>query len=198
MRRKTRLSGHRGEISLMTADSDRRSSVDGRCEDGAALASSVYDHYSVALQRYLLRRLRGPQEVRDLEQEVYLRLLRVQDAELVRNPQAYMYRIASHVVHEFRQRAREESVTFDSASAEEHEAHEPRIAADRLAEELHAERQVSRILKKLPARWRAMFILHVRDGLTHAEVAERLNISVHTVKKQMFRAFAALRGETGR
>jgi RNA polymerase sigma factor (sigma-70 family) len=166
-------------------DSDTRQS-------SAALAGSVFDHYSRSLQRYLLRRLRSAQEVRDLEQEVYLRLLRVRDAELVRDPEAYMYRIASHVVHEFRQRARHELVTFDSAAADEHEAHMPQISPDRLAETLYAERQLERVMKKLPRKWRAMFILHMRDGLTHAEVAAQLSISVHTVKKQMFRAFLAL------
>src|SRR5262245_52419330 len=83
------------------------------------LAASVFRHYGKALQQYLMRRLRGDQQVRDLEQEVYLRLLRVKDSELVLDPQAYMYRIASHVVHEFKQRAQQEVVTFDSQAVDE-------------------------------------------------------------------------------
>src|SRR5262245_39202172 len=121
----------------------------------AALASSVFDHYSRALQRYLLRRLRKAEDVRDLEQEVYLRLLRVQNAELVRDPEAYMYRIASHVVHEFWQRAEQSFVTFDSETVDELEEREPQTVPDRLADELHAERQLDRVLKRLPRKWRA-------------------------------------------
>ena len=160
-----------------------------------SLARSAFDQYSQALQRYLLRRIHRSQNVRDLEQEVYLRLLRVQDAELVRDPQAYMYRIASHVVHEFRQRAKGELVSFDSEAVEAWESTDLAERPDRLAEHLHAERQLERTLLRLQPKWRAMFILHMRDGLTHAEIADRMKISVHTVKKQMFRAFVALRSE---
>jgi RNA polymerase sigma factor (sigma-70 family) len=174
----------------MTDTDPRKSSIQ--------LAGSVFNHYGQALQRYLLRRLRATQNVRDLEQEVYLRLLRVQDAELVRDPQAYMYRIASHVVHEFRQRTQTELVAFDSEVVAEHEAQQPAVSPDRLADELHAQRQLERVLKKLQPKWRAMFILHMRDGWSHEEVATKLNVSVHTVKKQMFRAFLALRDGTQR
>ncbi len=163
--------------------------------DNAWLAVSVLNQYGSVLQRYLMRRIHRAQEIRDLEQEVYLRLLRVNDAELVRDPQAYMCRIASHVVHEYRQRERQELAAFDSRTVEETEAISPGICPDRLAEELHAQRQFERVLKRLAPKWRPMFVLHMRDGLTHAEVARKLGISVHTVKKQMFRAFIALRGE---
>lgn len=184
----------------MTADPDKRPHrerlhTDGIGPGGARLAVSVLKLYGRTLQRYLIRRVHKAQEIQDLEQEVYLRLLRVRDAELVHNPEAYMCRIASHVVHEYRQRARQEFVAFDSDAVDEKESLSPEISADRLAEELHAQRQFDRVLKRLPAKWRAMFVLHMRDGLTHAEVAKKLNISAHTVKKQMFRAFLALRSE---
>lgn len=158
------------------------------------LATSVFRHYGKALQRYLLRRLQGDAQARDLEQEVYLRLLRVNDAELVRDPQAYMYRIASHVVHEFKQRAQREMVTFDSQAVDEWDDRLPTPAvADPLAEQVASEQEVDDVLAKLPARSRAMVLLHQRDGFSYTEIAHKLHISVHTVKKNMFKAFLILR-----
>jgi RNA polymerase sigma-70 factor (ECF subfamily) len=160
------------------------------------LASEVFDQYSPALRRYLLSRLRDrAQQAQDLEQEVYLRLLRVPDAELVRDPQAYMYRIASHVVFEFKQRARDHTVTFDSEMVNERTERPDSAARDDLEERLSAERQLESLLKVLPPRCRSVFVLHMRDGMTHAEVAEELGISVHSVKKHVFRAFETLRAE---
>jgi len=40
-------------------------------------------------------------DVPDLIQEVFLRLLRVPDRETIRNPQAYLYTIAGHVLHQY-------------------------------------------------------------------------------------------------
>src|SRR5438034_7402734 len=53
------------------------------------------------LHRFLSYRMRtGRAEVPDLVQEVFLRLLRVEDHEAIRNPQAYLYTIANHVLHQ--------------------------------------------------------------------------------------------------
>lgn len=160
------------------------------------LALTVLNHYGKSLHQYLMRRLRGAHHVRDLEQEVYLRLLRVACGELVRDPQAYMYRIASHVVFEFKQRAAQERVTFDSDAVEDWADNTQDGSIDPLADQLIAERELQRALATLQPQWRAAFVLHMRDGLTHAEVAERLQISAHTVKKHMFRAFLAMRSAT--
>src|ERR1041384_2977728 len=45
-------------------------------------------------------------DVDDLTQEVFLRLLRYSDEVLVQNPQGYLFRVASNVVSEWRQRCR--------------------------------------------------------------------------------------------
>jgi len=53
------------------------------------------------LRRFLSRRLRNAAvDVPDLIQEIYLRLLRIKDHEAVRNPQAYLYTVAGHVLHQ--------------------------------------------------------------------------------------------------
>ena len=155
----------------------------------SAFAGSAYRQYRAGLQRFLMRRLHDAQNVQDLSQEAYLRLLRVEDAELVRKPQAYLYRIASNLVYEFKLRERQDPVTFDSEAVE-------RIAektaddrpTDELGERLSTERQLEKVLDQLPPLYRSVFILRKRDGLSLAEIAQQLGISVHTVKKYLFRA----------
>src|SRR5882757_4637917 len=57
-----------------------------------------------SLLRFLGRRVETGVDVEDLAQETYLRLLRARDLSDVRNPQAYLLRVASHVVSEWRDR----------------------------------------------------------------------------------------------
>src|SRR6266481_2957373 len=56
------------------------------------------------LLRFIGRRVRTNVDIEDLAQETYLRLLRARDLGDVRNPQAYLLKVASHVVSEWRDR----------------------------------------------------------------------------------------------
>ena len=50
-------------------------------------------------------------------------------------------------------------------------------------------------IDSLPDKCREVFLLSKRDGLSNEEIAERMDISVKTVKNQMTKAFARLRDE---
>jgi RNA polymerase sigma factor (sigma-70 family) len=159
-------------------------------------AASVHARFHEELHRFLARRLGNDQEVRDLTQEVYLRLLRLDRAELIRQPEAYVYTIAAHVLHQFRMRIYASPVTFDSEAMQLAAEAPQQIQPDRQAERLNAEREVARILQRLPPTHRAVLVLCKRDGCSYEEVAQRLSISVHTVKKYLFEAKAWIVGVT--
>src|SRR5687767_6167316 len=58
------------------------------------------------LLRFLRSRLAHGDQAQDLAQEVYLRLLRMDDLRLIRNPRSFVIRLAAHAVHEWRMLAR--------------------------------------------------------------------------------------------
>ena len=54
------------------------------------------------LRRFLSARLRGASaDIPDLVQEIFMRLLRIKDHEAIRNPQAYLFTVANHVLHQY-------------------------------------------------------------------------------------------------
>lgn len=177
----------RGSRSDMTDDADKLKAA------APGVPVSVAEQYGKPLERYLARRMRGGQDARDLAQEVYLRLLRVGKADLAKDSPAYLYWIASHVVYEFKLRARRERVSFDSEVLDAWTEHPPQVAPDAMSEGLNLEHQLDRALKQLQPTYRAVILLHKRDGLSFAEVATQLGLSKHTVKKYVGRALAALR-----
>lgn len=122
-----------------------------------------------------------------------LRLLRVENADDVRDRQAYLYRIASHVIYEFRMRARQARVSFDSDAVDELAERLAGDSAEDLAERLNTQQQLERLLAELPPLCRAVFLLQKQEGLTYEEVADKLGISVHAVQRYLFKALAALR-----
>jgi RNA polymerase sigma-70 factor (ECF subfamily) len=60
-----------------------------------------------------------------------------------------------------------------------------------------AEIDVERALERLPVRQRAVFDLHYKKGMTHAEVAEALELPIGTVKSDLARGHEKLREWVG-
>jgi dipeptidyl-peptidase-4 len=60
--------------------------------------------YAEDLRRFLAKRRIIESDIKDVCQEVYLRLLRFDRGEVIQNPQAYLYRVAANVAHDFRLR----------------------------------------------------------------------------------------------
>src|SRR5271163_5093827 len=110
--------------------------ISERPESASTLASTAFRNHAGDLQRFLARRVAHAQDADDLAQEVFARLLRVRDADLVRNPLSYLLGIATHVVREFRQRKQHERVLFDSALAEDLCDDPEQAAAQGLAEQV--------------------------------------------------------------
>lgn len=149
--------------------------------------------YSKALHNYLFRRLRSREDAEDMAQEVYLRLLRVEASEMIQTPQAYLYGIASHVVHQSRIRAQREVVDFDSDSTEALTETSLHATRDDFTEEAEIEQIVEWALNQLPLMQRVVLLLHKRDQLSDREIAQRLNIGVSTVKTHLARGQARMR-----
>src|SRR5688572_15644429 len=65
------------------------------------LVQRIAADFGVDLLRFLSRRVRNRSDARDVAQEAYVRLLRLDRQELIRDPQPYVYRLAANLVHEF-------------------------------------------------------------------------------------------------
>jgi len=139
--------------------------------------------FSGGLLRYLQRRLGSSVDARDIAQETYARLLRVGQADLIRDPQAYLFRIAANLAYEFELNQRRERAQLGVApSIEELERLTPLSLEDQTDLAAHMAR-LNKAMARLSPKSRAALILHRRDGLTYEEIAQRMGTSVHMVKK---------------
>ena len=141
------------------------------------------------LLQFLRGRVRSRIDIEDLAQETYLRLLRARDLGDIINPQAYLLRVASHVVSEWRDRLPPEDPigmhdenAFLDASNPEHES-DAKFSQARL---MH-------ILAGLSPTMRAVLILRFRDERSHKEIADELSMSLRQVRRHLLRGFEILR-----
>jgi RNA polymerase sigma-70 factor (ECF subfamily) len=159
----------------------------------ARLAKSAFGDHSAVLKRFLMSRVGNINDIDDLVQEVFTRLLRVRDTELVRDPLAYLLGIAANVAREFLQRRYQDSVVFDARAADRAPAGAEQSRESGVAERLELGDQLNRALRKLPPTHRLVILLVKRDGLSYAEAARATGLSVHTIEKYLVEGRAMLR-----
>ena len=167
--------------------------ISERPESASILAGTAFRDHARDLQRFLARRVAHAQDADDLAQEVFARLLRVRDANLVRNPLSYLLGIATHVVREFRQRKQHERVLYDSDLAEDLCDHSDEAAAQCMAEQIELRQRLDRALQQLSPTHQLVLLLVKRDGLSYTEAASAAGLSVHTIEKYVVEARARLR-----
>jgi RNA polymerase sigma-19 factor, ECF subfamily len=57
----------------------------------------LFDRHHGGLMRYLTARVHSAHDARDIAQETYLRLLQLDQVDFIRDPQSYLFRIASNL-----------------------------------------------------------------------------------------------------
>jgi RNA polymerase sigma factor (sigma-70 family) len=199
-------SGFSRETSLGISSrmSARRSGAPGGVAWNAPVAKSnhqlvveVVARFSGGLLRYLRRRLRNSADARDIAQETYARLLRMDEVEAIRDPQAYLFRIAANLAYEHELAQRRERARLDEPPLiDDLERLTPMPLEEQADLAAHMAR-LNRAMARLSPKSRAALVLHRRDGLTYEEIAQRLDTSVHMVKKYIASGLEHCRARMG-
>ena len=130
-------------------------------------------------------------DVDDLAQEVFDRLRRYGDDIAVDNPQGYLFRIAANVANEWRDRARSRSAN-DRGWLDQLQI-DPVEPSDNAAFQARVSKHMQGAVNTLPKRQRDVLLLHVNEGLTYKQIADRLGITYRIVLRDLTRAYGALR-----
>ena len=166
--------------------------TDKRKQSKRALGRALHRKQS-QVEQYLANRVANPDDARELAQEAFLRLLRIDNPEFIQQPEAYLFRIAVNLAYEYRMKQKASPFDPYAVVADEDEA----LMTPKTTEELAILRQriecVENALGSMAPRAQAALIYHRRDGMTYAEIAERLGVSTSMVKKYLHAALIQCR-----
>jgi len=149
--------------------------------------------YAGDLHRFLSKRQFIESDIKDVCQEVYLRLLRFERTEVIQNPLAYLFRVAANVAHDFRLR----QIQWTPLQAEQLERPATDPGPEQLLETEYRNRQLAEVLATLPPLSRAALVLHSQEELTYEEIAMRLGVTRRVVKRAIARGYALARESLG-
>jgi len=146
---------------------------------------SLYRDHREWLLSWLRRHQPCPHRAEDLSQDTFVRLLKRNDLSNLREPRTLLATIARGLLIDHFRRSTLERAYLDELALQPEEL---QPGAEEQLQVLQALREVNRMLGELSANARVAFIYNRLDGLTHAEIASRLGVSVPRVRQYLAQA----------
>jgi RNA polymerase sigma-19 factor, ECF subfamily len=144
---------------------------------------SIYDAHHSWLECWLRKRLGNASDAADIAQDTFVRVLAKEIA--IREPRAMLTTIAQGMVANLYRR-RDIELAYEQALAARPEQYA--MSPEARAIMLETLVEIDALLNSLPPLVREAFLLSQLDGMGQADIAERLGISLATVKRYIAKA----------
>lgn len=183
----------------MTADaaSDERLLAAARAGDREALEKLLAQHQA-EVYRFGMKMCRNPEDAKDVLQDTLLAVARgVRDFRGASSLSTWLYTIARSFCVKKRRRSKfapqQERSLDTEAAAEAGRLATPGDGADEAVASRQVEQALERAIAELPPMYREVLLLRDVEGLSAAEVAEVVGVSIQAVKSRLHRARLSVR-----
>ena len=149
---------------------------------------TLYREHHRWLSGFLQRRLGCSHSAADLVQDTYLRLLTSGKLPPLEHSRGYLTRIAKGLMIDLYRRRRIESAYLEELALQPETVHP---SPEELTQTVEALMTIDRLLQGLPINVRRALLMRRLDGISYAEIAEQLGVSVSSVEKYVARALQA-------
>lgn len=131
----------------------------------------------------------GQQEAEDVVQDAYLQLLQREQIDAVREPRAFLFRVIANLsIDAWRKSNRKAAMEMENESSELETLVCQQPGPEALTSSLLEFDNFLSVLDGLPELQRHAFILNKIEGLTHAEIAQRLGVSTKSIQRYLVEA----------
>lgn len=145
--------------------------------------NQLFDRYFKQLYGFSLSLLKDSGVAKELAMDVMLRLWQKRGViQAEQGLRAYLFRSIRNAVYNHLRKTRIITQPLDYFSEDSKDAD---LAADSRLLAAELETLYAKKLKELPEQRRKIFQLSRDENLTYNEIAERMNLSIHTVRNQM-------------
>lgn len=155
------------------------------------LSVDAFRRFYADILYFLRKRTDNASDAADMTQDVFTQWLDYRDRAKVEQPRAFLFQMARNLLRDHWRKQKVRHITY-ADPADPHaepltdEQNDPMAAAQRL----QRLEQLKEVLAELSPRRREALMLHRFEGLSQAQIAERMGISTSMVEKHI--AFALL------
>ncbi|MEZ6139624.1 MAG: RNA polymerase sigma factor [Zavarzinella sp.] len=157
----------------------------------------IFQKYRDDAYRVAYRLLGNKEDALDAIQEGFTKVfLKLETFEFRSSLKTWILRIVTNSALDYGRKRQRAKTLVERAGSEEFQESPPRMVEDpaNVAEYSEMRSSLNGALMQLPEAQRSAFTLHVDGGLSYAEIAEVLEISIGTVMSRLFYARQKLKG----
>lgn len=155
--------------------------------------SALYRATIGPLRRYLARMLRNTPDAQDIAHDAYTKMYEAMDLQKIDQPEAFLYTTARRLaLNQIRRNKIAPAQPSTSDNIVEF-APDPGPSVESVVMARQEWSRMSAAIALLPSGCRSVLLLRKMEGLSHAEIGQRLGISISTVEKQHARALRLLK-----
>ncbi len=155
----------------------------------------LFHSYHHSLVSYLRRLMKCSHFAEEIAQDTYLRLrAKGPTTSTINHPRAYLFRTAHNLAMD---QLAKQSTEWKHRSSSEISVDIPSATPqpDTITESRERLQRMANALNELPESCRQAFVLNKIHQMTHAEIAQKLNVSQSMVEKHLMRALAHCRAK---
>lgn len=154
---------------------------------------ALFTDHSQRLVSYLRSKTGCQEDAEDIAQTAFIRVDKASSNGVIANPKAYLYQTASNILVDMKRRERvhesylrEATVHAGGIADVSNQPHAP--SPDLTLDSANNLKRVERAVARLPHQCRQAFLMHRIKGLSYAEIADILGVSVSSVEKYILQA----------
>lgn len=151
----------------------------------------IYHHYNKRLAPFVLKMIRSEDLAREIIQDIFVQLwINKHLLNDVQHPTSYLFNIAANKTLNYIKKVASNSKLMNKLAEGYDDRTNETEESVILRESIEL---IEKAVSQLPGQRRLIWEMSRNEGLTHEQIAERLNISKNTVKNQMGHALKYVR-----
>ena len=153
---------------------------------------NIYEIYSKRLYGFVLRYVKQKEDAEGIVQEVFIKIWETRNKiDIYSSFDSFIFTVAYNTTISILRKKVSETKYLDQLKSVQQITDADQIIDDIYFKEINTRLQL--LLDKLTLRQKEIFLLSREFGLTHEEIAKKLDISVNTVKNHMVTTLAFIK-----
>ncbi len=148
-------------------------------------AADHFREFYTQILHFLRKRTDNTSDAADMTQDVFTQWLGYQDRGKIEQPRAFLFQMARNLLSDHWRRQKVRHAALETEASDEAAADNDPLDHAQQAQRLE---QLREVLAELSPRRREALMLHRFEGLSQAQIAERMGISVSMVEKHIAQA----------
>lgn len=150
--------------------------------------ADLFEQQGTPLVKYLTARFKNVDEAKEIAQEAWLRVFRLEHPEELENAKAFLFQTASNLsIDRMRRTSLERQ--YDVAGDEPVQSVEATVVAQETLQTIEAS------LFELPSKCRQAFVMHRQKNMSYPVIAQQLGVSTSMVEKYIIQALKHFRNK---